>query len=87
MLGFIVVILEGEGRTWDTEIRIGGERRIGAIVHEIEATNAMMVIMVDEEFGEIANLVFVGYTEGYVFVNVGWGRSGFGIVTVPEGIG
>ena len=87
MLGLIVVILEGEGRTGDTVIREGGERRVGAVVHDIEATNAMMVVVVEEEFGQIANLVFVGYTEGYVFVLVGWGRFGFGIVTVSEGVG
>lgn len=86
-LRLIIVILEGEGRTWDAKVCEGGERRVGAVVHDIEASNAMMIVVVHEELREIANLILVSDTEGYVFVIIGRGRPCFGIETVTEGTG
>ena len=84
VLRFTVVILEREGGTWDAIICEAGERRGRAIIHDVEATNAMVIMVVDEEFRKIARLVLSGNTERYVFIYVCGGRLGFARVT--EGI-
>jgi hypothetical protein len=84
VLRFTVVILERKGGTWDAIICEAGERRGRAIVHDIEATNTVVIMVVDEEFRKIARLVLGGNTECYVFVCVCAGRFGFAIVI--EGI-
>lgn len=89
VLCFLVVVLEREGGARDTEVLKAGEGRIGAVVHDVEAADAMVVIVVVEEFGEVADLIPVRYAEGDVFavpVTVGQ-RSGFGCAVMVEGIG
>lgn len=84
ILSFLVVILEGKGRSWNTEIFEARERRVGPVVHDIEAPDAMMVIVVGEELGKIAQLVPVCYAESYVFLRICRSRFDFG--TVTEGV-
>jgi len=82
VLRFTVVILKREDRAWDAVICETGERRVGAIVHDVEATNAMVVIVMSKELGKVAILVSCSYAECYVFVRVHGRRCGF----VTEGI-
>ena len=58
VLCFTVVILEREGRPWDAIICEAGERG-RAIVHDVEATNAMVIMVVDEESRKIVRLPLV----------------------------
>lgn len=51
---------DGEGRY--AKVRSIGERWIAAIIHDIEAADSMMVIIMCQEFIEIAALVFNGET-------------------------
>ena len=83
VLCFTVVILEREGGPWDAIICEAGERG-RAIVHDVEATNAMVIMVVDEESRKIVRLAIGGNTECYIFICVCGGRFGFAIVT--EGI-
>lgn len=77
VLRFAVVILKREGRSWDTVIREAGEGRVGAIVHDVESTNAMVVIVMGEEFREVAILVSGRDAECYVFIRIRGGRIAF----------
>lgn len=53
-------VAKGQGRAWDGVVLGVGEGGRGAVVHDVEASDAEVVVVVTQEFLEVFGLVFDG---------------------------
>jgi hypothetical protein len=68
-------LTERYGRAWDTKLCESRQRRVRDIVHDVESSNAMVMIMMDEELWKILRLVSDNDAEGYILVFICWRRA------------
>ena len=61
--------------TVGVDVGLLGELWLGSVVVDVEASDAVVVVVVDEEFGHVDGLVTDNQAERDIFVVVSWRQS------------
>jgi hypothetical protein len=68
---------------WDAIIVEGGQSGTRPVIHDIEPSDAMVVIVVDKEFHEVLWMVFCSYAKCDIFVDISGNGCDFAVLAKP----